>query len=94
MRTVIKLVTKRLRRHWPKTRIVWHIGSPHLGNILGCAACVLTPHNITVALRPASTSGTGCPVQVESGPPPSGASCRGAASLEVVRGYEPSNKAP
>jgi hypothetical protein len=32
MRTVIKLVTKRLRRHWPKTRIVWR-GDSHYGRV-------------------------------------------------------------
>jgi hypothetical protein len=32
MRTVIKLVTKRLRRHWPKTRIVWR-GHSHYGRV-------------------------------------------------------------
>jgi Transposase DDE domain group 1 len=30
VRTVIKHVTKRLRRHWPKTRIVWR-GDSHYG---------------------------------------------------------------
>jgi hypothetical protein len=35
VRTVIKHVTKRLRRHWPKTRMVWRgdshsqVSSPH-----------------------------------------------------------------
>ena len=32
MRTVIRHVTKRLRRHWPKTRIVWR-GDSHYGRI-------------------------------------------------------------
>src|SRR6266853_2964724 len=32
VRTVIKHVTKRLRRHWPKTRIVWR-GDSHYGRL-------------------------------------------------------------
>jgi hypothetical protein len=32
VRTVIKHVTKRLRRHWPKTRIVWR-GDSHYGRV-------------------------------------------------------------
>src|SRR5271154_395991 len=32
LRTVIKHVTKRLRRHWPKTRIVWR-GDSHYGRV-------------------------------------------------------------
>jgi hypothetical protein len=32
VRTVIKHVTKRMRRHWPKTRIVWR-GDSHYGRI-------------------------------------------------------------
>jgi hypothetical protein len=32
VRTVVKHVTKRLRRHWPKTRIVWR-GDSHYGRI-------------------------------------------------------------
>jgi Transposase DDE domain group 1 len=32
VRTVIKHVTKRLRRHWPKTRIVWR-GDGHYGRV-------------------------------------------------------------
>jgi hypothetical protein len=30
--TVIKHVTKRLRRHWPKTRLVWR-GDSHYGRV-------------------------------------------------------------
>jgi hypothetical protein len=30
--TVVKHVTKRLRRHWPKTRIVWR-GDSHYGRV-------------------------------------------------------------
>jgi hypothetical protein len=32
VRTVIKHVTKRLRRHWPNTRIVWR-GDSHYGRV-------------------------------------------------------------
>jgi hypothetical protein len=32
VRTVIKHVTKRLRRHWPRTRIVWR-GDSHYGRV-------------------------------------------------------------
>ena len=32
MRTVIKHVTRRLRRHWPKTRLVWR-GDNHYGRV-------------------------------------------------------------
>ena len=32
VRTVIKHVTKRLRRHWPKTRIIWR-GDSHYGRV-------------------------------------------------------------
>jgi Transposase DDE domain group 1 len=32
VRTVIKHVTKRLRRHWPHTRIVWR-GDSHYGRV-------------------------------------------------------------
>jgi Transposase DDE domain group 1 len=32
VRTVIKHVTKRMRRHWPKTRIVWR-GDSHYGRV-------------------------------------------------------------
>ena len=32
VRTVIKHVTKRLRRHWPKTRLVWR-GDSHYGRV-------------------------------------------------------------
>ena len=32
VRTVVKHVTKRLRRHWPKTRIVWR-GDSHYGRV-------------------------------------------------------------
>ena len=32
VRTVIRHVTKRLRRHWPKTRIVWR-GDSHYGRV-------------------------------------------------------------
>src|SRR5215510_14388055 len=32
VRTIIKHVTKRLRRHWPKTRIVWR-GDSHYGRV-------------------------------------------------------------
>src|SRR5436190_1071038 len=32
VRTVIKPVTKRLRRHWPMTRIVWR-GDSHYGHV-------------------------------------------------------------
>ena len=32
VRTVIKHVTKRLKRHWPKTRIVWR-GDSHYGRV-------------------------------------------------------------
>ena len=32
VRTVIRHVSKRLRRHWPKTRIVWR-GDSHYGRV-------------------------------------------------------------
>src|SRR5208283_894654 len=32
VRTVIKHVTKRMRKHWPKTRIVWR-GDSHYGRV-------------------------------------------------------------
>ena len=32
VRTVVKHVTKRMRRHWPKTRIVWR-GDSHYGRV-------------------------------------------------------------
>ena len=32
VRTVVKHVTKRLKRHWPKTRIVWR-GDSHYGRV-------------------------------------------------------------
>src|SRR5471030_2749103 len=38
VRTVIKHVTKRMRRHWPKTRIIWR-GDSHYGRdeAMACA---------------------------------------------------------
>src|SRR6516162_10898336 len=32
VRTVIKHVTKRMRKHWPKTRIIWR-GDSHYGRV-------------------------------------------------------------
>jgi DDE family transposase len=38
VRTVIKHVTKRIKRHWPKTRIVWR-GDSHYGRIEAIGVC-------------------------------------------------------
>src|SRR6202521_2613790 len=63
VRTVIKHVTKRLRKHWPNTRIVWR-GDSHYGRVEamewgednGCDYIFGLPGNATLDAQVAATA--------------------------------------
>jgi hypothetical protein len=53
---VIKHVTKRMRRHWPKTRIVWR-GDDHYGRVEAMEWVA----NVGLRFRPAVARRSGLP---------------------------------